>query len=395
MTDQRIEDESLMTGYSGRMFILLTVTFVAIKITQRILPPLLPEIIADLGITAFLAGIALTLLRITRASMQYPGGRVSDQLSRTTVLLPSLVLTILGLTLLSISSGYALFLLSILLFGMGLGLFDPAARATLTDLFDEKRGQAFGLHLMGGDIAGILAAGIAVWIVSVATWRGVFPPLLLFILPAPLLLYRLSREPFRLASVDNGLRDTAERLLADSRMRWLLVVYSLYVFSIGAVVGFLPTFLVEIHGFSFALASSAYALLYVVGTVAKPVAGGASDHFPRLLVVLIGLACGGGGLTLLVYAPTSILAVVGVGIYAVGHTAIPPPLQAYLMDRFPDDNVGGDFGAVRMTYLAIGSVGPAYVGLVASELGYVPAYTSIVGCFVLAGVILLWLSRSG
>jgi predicted MFS family arabinose efflux permease len=393
MTESRAEKESLVTGYSGRVFLLLTITFITIKITQRLLPPLLPAIIDDLGITAFLAGIALTLLRITRASMQYPGGRVSDQLSRITVLLPSLLFSVVGLAFLSIPTGYLLFLFGIFLFGIGLGLFDPSARATLTDLFDEKRGRAFGLHLMGGDSAGILAAGISIWIVSVATWRAAFLPLLALLLPAPFLMYRLSREPIGVSRIDLGVRATAGRLLANSRMRWLLVVYSLFVFSISAVVGFLPTFLSEIHGFSFALASSAYALLYVVGTVAKPVAGTASDRLPRLRVVLVGLLCGGGGLALLVFAPTSIIAVVGVVIYAIGHTAIPPPLQAYLMDRFPDDNIGGDFGAVRMTYLAIGSLGPAYVGLVASKVGYVPAFTSIVGCFLLAGVILVWLSR--
>lgn len=394
MTERPAGERSLITGYSGHMFLLLTITFVAIKITQRLLPPLLPAIIDDLGITAFMAGIALTLLRITRSSMQYPGGRVSDQLSRTTVLLPSLVFVVVGLAFLSVSTVYVVFLFGILLFGMGLGLFDPAARATLTDLFEEKRGRAFGLHLMGGDIAGILAAGIAVWIVSVATWRGAFFPLLLIILPAPILLYRLSREPVRASRIDVGIRATARRLLANRQMRWLLVVYSLFVFSISGMVGFLPTFLTEVHGFSFAFASSAYALLYVVGTVAKPVSGAASDRFPRLLVVVTGLACGAGGLALLVFAPTSILALVGVAVYAVGHTAIPPPLQAYLMDRFPDDNVGGDFGAVRMTYLAVGSLGPAYVGLVAGQLGYVAAFTSIIGFLSLAGVILLWISRS-
>ena len=394
MTDRRAGEQSLITGYSGHMFLLLTVTFIAIKVTQRLLPPLLPAIIDDLGITAFMAGVALTLLRITRASMQYPGGRVSDQLTRTTVLLPSLVFVIVGLAFLSISTEYPIFLFGILLFGMGLGLFDPAARATLTDLFEEKRGRAFGLHLMGGDIAGILAAGVAVWIVSVATWRGAFIPLLVLILPAPLLLSLLSREPMRVSRIDVGVRETAGRLLSNTKMRWLLIVYSLFVFSISGVVGFLPPFLTEVHGFSFALASSAYALLYVVGTGAKPVAGAASDRFPRLLVVITGLLCGAGGLALLVFAHAPLLALVGVGVYAVGHTAIPPPLQAYLMDLFPDDNVGGDFGAVRMTYLAIGSFGPAYVGFLAGQFGYVPAFTTLIGFLLLAGLILLWISRT-
>lgn len=62
---------------------------------------------------------------------------------------------------------------------------------------------------MGRDIAGILAAGIAVWIVSFATWRGAFLPLLLLILPAPFLLSRLSRKPMQVSRIDVGVRETA------------------------------------------------------------------------------------------------------------------------------------------------------------------------------------------
>jgi hypothetical protein len=60
---------------------------------------------------------------------------------------------------------------------------------------------------MGGDIAGILAAGVAVWIISASTWRGAFLPLLVIILPAPLLLSRLSREPItNTAKIGNSCR---------------------------------------------------------------------------------------------------------------------------------------------------------------------------------------------
>lgn len=50
--------ERLFTGHTGRIFIILTLILVSLQLTQRLLPPLLPEIIDDLAITAFLAGVA-------------------------------------------------------------------------------------------------------------------------------------------------------------------------------------------------------------------------------------------------------------------------------------------------------------------------------------------------
>lgn len=372
------------------MFLLITIVFITIKITQRMLPPLLPEIIADLGITTFLAGIALSVLTLTRASMQFPGGRISDQLSRTSVLLPSLGFIIVGLGILSVSTRYGVFLTGIVFFGIGLGMFDPAARAMVTDLFVEKRGRAFGLHLTGGDVAGILAAGLAIWIVAISTWRGAFFPLLILLLPAPLFLYSWSRESLAISRVHVDIISTVVRLLRTVQMRRLILAYSMFVFVITGVVGFLPTFLADVHGFSFALASSSFAIIFAIGTAVKPVSGTLSDSYSRLSVVVIGLLIGIIGLGGLVSAPTQLIAVVAVVLYAIGQASVPPPLHAYLMDHFQDDTVGGDFGVVRMTYMIAGSMGPAYIGYIASVAGFIPAFASMIIVLFGACGLLLW-----
>lgn len=383
--------ESLVRGYTGRMFLFLTIVFITIKITQRMLPPLLPEIISDLGITTFLAGIALSLLTLTRASMQFPAGRISDQLSRTSILLPSLVFIIFALGILSVSTGYGLFLTGIFFFGIGLGMFDPAARSMVTDLFVEKRGRAFGLHLTGGDVAGVLAAGLAIWIIAIATWRGAFFPLLLLLLPAPVILYSWSNESLAISRVNVDIISTVTRLLQTVKMRRLMIAYSMFVFGITGIVGFLPTFLTDVHGFSFALASSSFAVIFAVGMLAKPVSGTLSDSYPRLTVVIVGLLFGIIGVSGLVSAPTKAIAILAVVLYAIGQAAVPPALQAYLMDQFADETVGGDFGVVRMTYMVAGSLGPAYIGYIASVAGFVPAFASMIFVFLGSSGLLLWL----
>lgn len=387
--------ERLFTGHSGRIFILLTVIWLCISLTSRLLPPLLPVIMEDLAITAFLAGLALTVERIVRAGVEYPSGRFADQLTRTSVLVVCVSIVILSLIILSISFSYVLFVIAIIVFGLGRGMYTPPTRALLSDIFLAKRGRAFGFNMMGSEFAGILGAGLAIVIVTYATWRAAFLPLALLLIPLLVGFYLLSREPIEFQSVDLGVQETGLRIFGDPSLRWLLIVYSLYVLAASGVSTFLPTFLIDVHGVSFAFASSAFALLYVVGFFSKPTSGYLSDIFPRSLVAAAALIVGAGGLALLVSAPYELLAIGGVIIYAFGYRGISPALHAFMMDRFSDETMGGDFGAMRTIYLMVGSLGPAYAGLAGSVLGFVPAFTSFLVFYIIGAGILLWFSIRG
>lgn len=290
---------------------------------------------------------------------------------------------------------YGVFIAGVLAFGVGFGLFSPASRALLSDVFMEKRGIAFGFHLMGGDLAGILAAGIAIVIVSIATWRAAFLPLAIALVPILLVFYWVSREPITLEPVEFGIRETGVRLFKDPSLRWMLVVYSLFVGGSSGVISFLPTFLIDVHGFSFAFASSAFALVYAIGIVAKPVSGTLSDRMPRPPVAGGSLILAAIGMFMVVMAPLQWLVIVGIVGYALGQRGVPPALQAFLMDRFPDETMGGDLGAMRTIYMSIGSLGPGLTGFIASTFGFVSAYLTLLTFFLLGGLIILWFSVTG
>lgn len=375
------------------MFLLLTIAFLALKLGHRLLPPLLPIIIDDLSITPVAAGFALSLLTIVRAALQYPGGRFADNLTRKSVLITAIGFGLVGFGLLLGSVSYASFLVGVVFLGCGLGLYDPAARALLSDLFVEKRGRAFGLHIVAGDVAGMMAAGLAVVVVAV-TWRLSFVPSILILTPVSAVLYLWGRERLEVGWIELDVRRTAMRLFATPQLRWALLAYSLIVFASMGITGFLAVFLIEVHGFSAAAASGTFALFYGVGLVVKPVAGWLSDQMPRLIVVGAAVSIGSVSLAGLIVAPTTLAVFASVTGYAAGQRAFPPPFQAYLMDMFPDTSMGGDLGAVRAIYMAIGSAGPVYVGYVAEQTTYVHAYASIIACFVGAGVIAFWLTAT-
>lgn len=173
--DRTRHDERLVGGYSGRLLLSLSFGYLVIQLGRNILPPLLPAITADLRISPFLAGVALTVLSAGYALAMYPGGRLSDTLTRKTVLVGALCLTVTGFLVLVAGSSYLLFLLGVAIFGAGAGLYWIALRALLADLFVARRGQAFGIQDSLEFVGPIIAAGVAVAILAVTTWRMAFP----------------------------------------------------------------------------------------------------------------------------------------------------------------------------------------------------------------------------
>lgn len=383
--------ERLFTGYTGRMCVVLTLGAASFKVTRYVVSPLLPTIIADLRITSVEAGVAITSLLAVAAVVQYPGGRYSDRLSRKTVLVASLVVGVFGALLLSWSPVYVALLLGTVLAGLGEGMYTPAARAQLSDLFLRRRGQAFGVYMTNVDIGGIAAGGLAIGVLALATWRLAFVVVLAPLLVVLVSTHLLNDESYLFGTVPLGIRSTVGRLFGKPRFRVMIAAYSLFMFVVQGVFGFLPTLLQVDRGFSASLASTVFAMLFGVGLVVKPFAGRLSDVGSRLLVAAGSLTVAAAGIGTIALTDSIPLAIAGVAVLAVGQKAYGPVMQAHLMDSFPDGSLGGDLGATRTVYLGAGSLGPTYVGFVASWASYTWAFVGLAASTLAAALLLVYL----
>lgn len=393
--------ERLLTGHSGRLLVAASVGWAMIQTGRLVLSPLLPTVVSDFQITSVEAGVTFTLLWGPYALGQYPSGRLSDRLSRKSLLVAGLALLAVGFCVLASAPTFPVFLLGAAVVGTGAGLYPTPARALVSDLFVARRGEAFGLHTASGDLGGALAAGLAVAALAIAGWRSAFVPVVAVLAVVLLALHAWSREAYTVPTVDRATlaaagRDaarTAARLFGNRRMALLLVAYSLYAFTWQAVVGFLPTFLREAKSFSPALASGGFAALFVVGAVVKPLAGGLGDRFGRSAVSGGSLGVAVLALAGVLVADEKLAVVAGVVAFAAGLMAYPPVMQAFLMDVFPEGSMGGDLGATRTVYLGLGSLGPTYVGVVAARADYWTAFAGLLACLVVSAAIVVGLAR--
>ncbi len=380
------DDERLFTGPTGRLLLTASLGWTAIQAGRLVLSPMLPAIMIDLDVGEFEAGLAFTLLWVLYALGQFPSGRLSDRLTRSTLLVAGLALSSVGFLALAGARTYPLYLLGAAVVGLGAGLYPTAARALVSDLFVRRRGRAFGLHTASGDLGGAASAALAVGVLAVATWRVAFVPVAAVALAVLALLHAWRPAPYEVRRVDLDVGGTARRLFVDRRFGTLMSAYVLYAFTWQGAVGFLPSFLQNAKDFSTGLAGGGFAALFVVGALVKPVSGAVSDRFASKAVVgLAALALGAASLAATVAVADPLLVALGVVGFAAGLMAFPPAMQAHLMDAFPDDSMGGDLGAARTVYIGLGSLGPTYVGFVAGRWGYAPAFAGLVACLVAAG----------
>ena len=380
--------ERLLTGRAGRLSLTLALGLFGINIARQALPPLLPRIIEDLAISPSTAGFALTVMWGAFALLQYPAGRLSDRLSRRTVLVGALLVAMLaGWTLLS-AQIYLMLLAGTALLGAGAGAYIVSMRPLLSDLYVEKRGQALGINQAAGNVGSVVAAGVAIVALSIGTWQSAFVPVIVLVAAATVGLHVWSREPYVVERVELDVLGGIRRVFGTREMRWLVASYTLVILTWNGVLGFLPTFLQVEKAFSPTLAGASFAIPYVVGIVAMPFAGGLSDRFDRLRVAAVASALSGIGLGLLTFAGSVPVIVVGIVVFAAGLMAYPPVMQAHLMDAFPADEVGGNFGAFRTVYMFIAALGPTYVGVAAERLSYVMGFASIaLGLFLSAAIV--------
>ena len=381
-------EERLLTGYAGRLFVGASVGWLAIQAGRLVLSTTLTAVKADLHITNAQAGIAFTTLWGLYALLQYPSGRLSDVLSRKTLLTAGLALAAVGFTALASAPSYLLFLAGAAVVGAGAGLYPTAARALVSDLYTAKRGRAFGLHTASGDLGGMAAAGLAAVVLAVATWRVAFLPVVVVVAAVLLALHLWSREPYVVERRPLHVRETLSRLLGAPRFRWLLVAYALYAFTWQAVAAFLPTYLEAGKQFDPAVAQAAFAVLFGVGAVVKPTAGALSDRVSRRTLTATSVVVAAAALVGVVLVDSPLAAIAAVVVFAAGLMSFPPVMQARLMDAFPDDSAGGDLGAMRSIYVGLGALGPTYVGATATYVGYRAAFLGLVAALlVCAGIV--------
>ena len=375
-------------GYATRMLVVVSLGWATLQTGRFLLSPLLPTIIADLGITDATAGIALAIFQGSYAIVQYPSGEYSDRWNRTTLIVPGLLVLAAGFALFGLTNGVVLFFVAATVVGIGKGLFAIPSRALLSDLFTKQRGRALGIYAAGTDAGGLISSGVAILALTYASWRTPFFPVAIGLGLLTAAYAATTREGYHVGETSLDVSGTVGRLVESSQQRETLVAFSLFYFMVGGIINFIPTYLAQTKGFSQSLAGLTFAIVFAIGLAVKPLAGSLGDRFSRRGIAVAGLLVAATGLTALVVASATVAIWFTVAFLALGYKAGFPLADAIIVDDAPDGGMGADLGAARALFLGANAVGPAYVGIVATYGSYDLAFGGFVVCLLVAAWLL-------
>ena len=335
--------------------------------TRLVVPTLLPQITTEFGITNTTAGVAITVMWVTYALVQFPAGMLTDRRGERRILVTSMGLALLSVAFFSVAPTLLAFVVASVVFGLGTGLYGPPRVTIISKSFPEKDGTVMGFSFAAGNVGAAVLPFLAGLLAFRFGWRSGIA----FVLPAFALIgYALWRTvPDSTISpsetVPRSPRQVASRLnvvLRDWTVFLLAGASTLMVFVYQGFTAFLPLYLVAVKGLSPPTAAVLFSAFFATGALVQPVAGYLSDRLGKRGVLVTLTLVHVLALAALPFAdaiPSISALIVVLGTRA----GVGPINNAFLVGVLPTDVRGAGYGLLRSVFMTIGSTGSIVVGV--------------------------------
>lgn len=360
--------------------------WISIYLARSVLPPVLPVLTTELGLTHTQSGLLETAYLIGYIISKLPAGTLSEKYGPRKVLAASMIGYGASTFLVAYAQGFIHIFTLRFLVGLFQGVHLPVANALLSDRFGDKQSRAIGFNESGANVGNTLAFPVAVSILSVWGWRTAF---MVLSLPA----FLLSVATLFLMKDEVAVTEKAEKeegVLRD--YLWVLIPYALshatYNLVLRTTFTFTPSFLVEFKGMTVAAAGFMAMVLPAAGIFAKISSG--------LIVERTGARnaiCGASALSavfllsLVVLPGTGLL---GLNLMVLGLTlySFSPIIYSSTTGSLPSGLKAIGLGLVTMFGNIVGAVSTSVVGALLDARGYEFTFYAIATTTLLASVLI-------
>ncbi len=335
---------------------------------------LIPAIRADLSLSYTALAVALFLGSLAFLAGIYSGGQAVQSYGNKSLLATGLCLVgVAQLFVLGVRS-YPTFVLFIVVFNLGIGLFEIGLNALGARLFRERAATGMSiLHLFFG-LGSVLGAQYAgALIVTEAGWQEVFafPAVLVGSLLVWTLLMRFGAAGT--PEQGEGERTGVVRTLRDGLVRRLAVLLGLIIGIEMGLASWLVNYLVETRGMDESTAAHYFSGFYGTFTAGRLLLGILSEKLGYTRTIAL-LAIGAGAAVL------AGLVIPGVPwLFAVSGAFVSilyPTVMGIVIHQFPR-NTGTVMGGVLLPAVVVTSIGNSLVGVLHDLLGVQLGFASL------------------
>ena len=269
----------------------------------------------------------------------------------------------------------------------------------LANWFNRRRGTAMGISQFGVSLSGTALVPLTAWIVVTYDWRTAF---LVFAVATPIVLIPLILAFAVKTPEERGLYPDGDAeppppepegeveewtFARAARVRdvWLLaLIVGPSFMGVAAVVLVLHSHATDL-GFSAGQASIMVAVTTFFGAVAKPLFGTLADYLNKRLVVAISLTLQFIGVVFLIFTTSYYVMLGAMVLFGLGYGATAPMWSVLLADRFGRASFARVMGAVMPLTMPFNLFALPATTLAFDFFGsYVPAFTALLGFYVLA-----------
>jgi predicted MFS family arabinose efflux permease len=375
-----------------RLLTLATLAQFGVSVVDQGLPTLNAFIKTDLGVSAAVAGIAVSSFAFGKIFGSYAAGVAADRLGERRVIVAGAVAV--GVLTIVAATAPSLLVFGVLFFaGLASSTSTPAGgRIVLLAFPRERHGLALSIRQCGIPAGGLFAAALLPWLAHMWSWR--------WSLAVAGFITIMTVLPLSFSPIERGYelegrhRDgPTEHPARDRNIRLLTVWGCLVVTGQYTILAFLALDLHENAGLSLVDASLLVALANATGIIGRVVWGSVSDHAlsrGRKPLLLLLNATGLVAAIALLVTPRSAPIGVFVAVAALGGFALIGYQGLWitlLAEMAGPRRVGAATGfAVTFVQISIALTPPLY-GLVADVSGTYRAVWGVLVCVLLLALI--------
>ncbi len=358
----------------GKGWILLAVSagwFLSIGV-RYIYPSVLPFLRETFAMDLTVAGFLLSTLWVAYAMGQFPGGVLGDRIGEGNILVLSTLISTVAILLVTVSMNLVMVFAATAAFGFATGLYGPHRFTIFTDIYSQRSGTAVGVTMAAGSIGNTVLPAVAAAIAGYVTWRlgfGILVPLFVAVCIAIYVVVP-KRTSTTTADTNTFSIATFRRVASSVASRGIPVVVSVHImvaFVSNGFLGFYPTYLIEVKGFSPQIAALIFGSYFAIGVAVQPLTGMMRDRFgsqwslafvtSMLFVGLLALQLG-----------DSLVWVLLVTVLISQRNGVGVVTNTFIADTLDDDIKGSGLGLLRTSWIFAGAMSPIFVGFL-GDLG--------------------------